>query len=77
MLVVLEEPLRQRQRHDHQLVVVIDLVDRKRAGNEGMLVQQRQVRSHEVDTLRPPRRIEMECPSEMGIDTYLRRQTPS
>ena len=77
MLVVIEESLSEGEGDEHQLVVVFDLVDGEGSCDERMLMPQRLIGAKHVD---PPGTfgcIEMQRSGEMGIDTYLCRQSAS
>ena len=74
MFVIFEEPLGERQGDEHELVVVLDLVDGERAGDESMLVQERLVGSQEVDPSRALGGVQVQGTREMRIGAQLRRQ---
>jgi hypothetical protein len=52
---------------EHQLIVILQLVDSERAGDEGILMPKRFIRTQHVDTSRAFGRIQMQRSREMCV----------
>ena len=74
IFVVVEEPLCQGKRDEHELVVVLDLIDGEGTGDERVLMIEGQIRSEHVDAFGAFGRVQMQRAREMRIDADLGRQ---
>ena len=67
IFVIAEETLRHRQGDEHQLIVILNLVNGKSSGNESMLMAERLIRTQHVDPPDTFRRVQMQRACEMGV----------